>query len=426
MNFFKLSRKIRAWILYDWANSAWATTVLAGFFPLFFKKYWSDGVDVTQSSYHLGMANSLASLIIALVSPFLGVIADQGGKKRAFLIFFTLTGSLSTACLSFVDQGQWQLAVLFFVIASLGFSGGITFNDAQINDICPPKDLNRISAMGYAMGYLGGGLLFTINVLMYLKPALFGIADGPQAIKISFFMVAVWWIVFALPVFILVKDKETNSTNSYPLLVRHSFSQILQTLRNLKSHKNIALFLLAYWFYIDGVGTIIRMAVDYGMSIGFEAGDLITALLLTQFVGFPSAILFGKLGDRLGVKKTIFLCIGVYLLVSVYGYFMSSKTDFYLLAFIIGLVQGGVQALSRSLYALLIPPTQSGEFFGFFNLLGKFAAVMGPLVMGWVGMATGNPRFSVLSVSVFFIVGGIFLTLVTDKVETGTSQEASD
>jgi UMF1 family MFS transporter len=384
---------------------------MAGFFPIFFKEYWSAGVDVTVSTFRLGLANSGASLAVALLAPVLGALADAGGRRVRFLGAFAAVGIAMTVGLFFVGQGQWRVAALVYVAAVVGFSGSMVFYDSLLVVVAPPGHRDRVSALGFAVGYLGGGLLFALNVAMTLKPALFGLADGAAAVRASFLTVAVWWAVFTIP--LLTSVREVHAPPSTPRGYRaDGLRELAATFRHLRSLRPALLFLVAYWFYIDGVHTIVRMAVDYGLSIGFPRQSLITALLLVQFVGFPASLAFGRLADRSGVKAGIFVALGVYLVITVWAARMSSSWEFYLLAGGIGLVQGGVNALSRSCYARLIPEKSAAQFYGFYNALGRFSAVLGPVLMGGVGLLTDNPRMSILSVSAFFLVGALVLARV--------------
>ncbi len=407
--------KALAWAFYDWANSTFATTVMAGFFPVFFKQYWSADVAASTSSFWLGMANSLPSLVIMLLSPPLGAIADRGSAKKRLLLFFTLLGILATAALYGVARGQWPLACLLYGVGVIGFSGATAFYDALIVVVAGERKLDIVSALGFALGYLGGGLLFAVNVLMTLYPQAFGLPDTATAVRLSFLMVAVWWAVFSLPLLLYVPEPPNPERMGGRAAVRAGLLQLRQTLADIRRLRVVGLFLLAYWLYIDGVDTIVRMAVDYGLALGFAADDLIVALLITQFVGFPAAIVFGKLGERWGARQGIFIGIGAYTLITLCGYFISKPWHFYALAIAIGLVQGGIQSLSRSFYARLIPAEKSGEFFGFYNMLGKFAAVIGPLLMGWVSLMTGSPRASILSLLLLFIGGALLLARVDEE-----------
>lgn len=405
-------RAVYAWAFYDWANSAFATTVMAGFFPLFFKQYWNSGVAETVSTFRLGMANSIASLIVVLLAPLLGAIADHMDRRKGFLLLFSALGVCMTGALHFVAAGDWQLAVFCYVLAVLGFSGGNLFYDALIVFVAKPAQLDRVSALGFALGYLGGGVLFAVNVLMVLHPDWFGLADKSAAVRVSFLTVAVWWAVFTVPVLVSVHEARAAQPTRLGAALGQGVGQLRRTLREIGRLPQTFLFLIAYWLYIDGVDTIIRMAVDYGLSLGFPSNSLIVALLITQFVGFPAAIAFGRLGDRIGARNGILIALAVYVAVTTWGAFMNQVWEFYLLAGVIGLVQGGVQSLSRSLYARLIPAGRSAEFFGFYNMLGKFAAVLGPALMGWVGVLTGSPRLSILSVLVLFVLGAALLLRV--------------
>ncbi|MBI4681982.1 MAG: MFS transporter [Nitrospirae bacterium] len=416
-------KAIFGWAMYDWANSAFATTVMAGFFPIFFKKFWSAGADVNVSTARLGLANSIAGIIIALLAPVMGAIADRGTSKKKFLMFFSFMGVVMTSSLYMVSMGDWSSAVIFYVLATIGFLGGNIFYDSLIVSVASEKKLDFVSALGFSTGYLGGGILFGINVWMTLSPDTFGFADAGEAVRFSFLTVGIWWAVFSIPVFLFVKEPETGKSEPEAGALKAGLGQFVHTFREIRHLKTVFLFLAVYWLYIDGVDTIIVMAVDYGMSIGFEANDLIVALLITQFVGFPSAIAFGYIGQKIGAKRGIYIAIGVYLFVSVWGAFMKDKNEFYILAIIVGLVQGGIQALSRSFYAKIIPANKSAEYFGFYNMIGKFSTVLGPVVMGGAGLLVRSmgyssdiaSRASITSISLFFIVGGILFYFVDEE-----------
>ena len=410
----KINKTTFSWALYDWANSAYATVVLAGFFPLFFKQYWSDATDVSTSTFQLGLTNSIASTIIVILAPVLGAIADAGNIKKRLLIIFALLGILMSGALYFVQQHETFLALTLFCLSVVGFSGSIVFYDSLLTSVTDEKNYNRVSSFGYALGYLGGGVLFAFDVYMTLNPEIFGFKDSAEAVKFSFLTVSVWWFIFSLPLFINVPEIKKKEIKPGKVVVG-AFKQLRQTFYEIRKLRMVLLFLLAYWLYIDGVDTIVRMAVDYGMSLGFNSSDLITALLITQFVGFPSAIGFGYLANYIGTKNGILLAIFVYFLTTFWASQITSVSEFYMLAIIIGLVQGGVQALSRSFYARIIPKNQSAEFFGFYNMLGKFAAVLGPIMVGLVSLTTQNPRFSILSISLLFISGGILLYFVNES-----------
>jgi UMF1 family MFS transporter len=411
----RIRRTELAWAFYDWANSAFATTIMAGFFPIFFKQYWASDLSATESSFQLGLGNSLASLVVVGAAPLIGAIADRGGLKLRLLLLFTVLGVAMTAGLYLVAQGNWVMALLLYVLAQLGFSAGMVCYDALLLAVAPPDRWDFTSALGYGLGYLGGGLLFAVNVLMVSYPGWFGLDGAGEAVRVAFLTVAAWWALFSVPVFLLVREPPPpEGEGAGGWRVRAAFSSLVDTFRHIRAVRPAFLFLMAYWLYIDGVDTVVRMAVDYGLSIGFAAEGLMTALLITQLVGFPAALAFGRLGERHGPKFGIGVAILVYLVTIAWASQMDSEAEFYALAVVIGLVQGGIQSLSRSLFARLIPAERAGEFFGFYNMLGKFAAVIGPVLMGWVGVISGSPRIAILSVGVLFVLGALLLRLVEE------------
>lgn len=402
-------REQLSWALYDWGNSAFATTVLAGFFPIFFARYWATGLPEGERTWWLGVAGSASSVVVMVLAPVLGGIADRRGLKKRFLGVATLLGAGSTAALYLVGPGLWPSALVLFTLASIGFFAGISFYDSLIVGVARADEMDRVSALGYGAGYLGGGLLFALNVWMFQSPATFGLGDGAQAILYSFVMVGLWWVFFSLPLFRYVPEaRDPERAGSDWAQLRQTFARALRT-------QPVWMFLLAYWLYIDGVDTIIRMAVDYGIKLGFEPGALIKALLLVQFIGFPAAIAFGALADRFGTRGMIYVALGVYIAVTLWAYTLQTEAQFYLMAAVIALVQGGVQSLSRSFYARLIPPGESGQYFGLYNMIGKFAAVLGPVAMGYTAAVfPENQRLSVLALLPFFVVGGVLLSRVRE------------
>ncbi len=411
---YRDKRAVYGWTLYDWANSAYATTVMAGFFPVFFKQFWATDLSVNESTFWLGVANSVAGLVVAIMAPILGAIADQGRLKKRLLLSFAVVGALMTAALSLVAQGEWLLAVMLYIFGTIGFSGSNIFYDALIVDVARKGNFDRVSALGYALGYIGGGLLFAFTVVMTLHPAWFGLSDTSEAVQISFLLVAIWWALFTIPLIRAVHEQQPAKTLHWRQTLIAGWRQFSLTFRNIRQHRTVFLFLAAYFLYIDGVDTIIRMAVDYGLAIGFASSTLITALLLTQFVAFPAALVWGRLGERWGTKRSILICIVFYIGICIFGYQMENSRDFYLLAVAVGLVMGGIQALSRSMYARLIPQHQAAEFFGFYNMLGKFATVLGPLLMGVASVVSGSARGSILVIIVLFVAGGLLLYRVND------------
>ena len=414
-------KKIFAWAFYDWANSAFAASVMAAFFPVFFREYWNPDSDTSQSTFRLGIANSLSSLVVLLMAPILGAIADQGGTRRQFLFTFAFLGVLMTGCLYIVERGDWVLAMLVYVLATIGFSASNTFYDSLLVDITTADNVDFVSALGYSFGYLGGGLLFAFNVYMVLSPETFNLPDSTAAVRYAFLSVALWWALFSIPTLLFVKERAPAVRVRGWHSVTAGYRQLAQTFSQVRQLRPTLLFLAAYWLYIDGVDTIVRMAVDYGLALGFASNSLLMALGITQFVGFPAAIAFGKIGERLGARTGIFIGLGVYTGVTLWGYFMQEVWEFYALAVAIGLVQGGVQALSRSFYSRIIPANKAAEFFGFYNMLGKFAAVIGPALMGWVGVLTGAPRTSILSLILLFAAGAFLLS----RVDVDAAQRAA-
>ena len=413
----KKNKEIISWSLYDWANSTFSTTVMAGFFPIFFKQYWSTAADVTLSTWYLGLANSIASILVASLAPFLGAIADKASVKKKLLIFFAFIGVISTGSLSMVSQGYWRVAIIFYIAASVGFMSANIFYDSLLPSVAPKEKRDFVSSLGFALGYIGGAILFLINVTMYLNPEFYGIADAPSAIKISFLTVAVWWAVFSIPILIFVKEPLVQIDIGVFQSIKLGWSQLISTLKSIRELRIVATFLIAYWLYIDGVDTMIRMAVDYGTSLGFSSSSLITALLMVQFIAFPATLIYSWLAGKIGIKNGIMVGIIGYALISILGSMVSKEWHFYALAVLIACFQGGIQALSRSLYSRITPESRSAEFFGFYNMFGKFAAIIGPPLMGYIGLITGNPRYGILSIIILFILGGYFLAKV--DVEEG-------
>jgi UMF1 family MFS transporter len=431
----KNKKAIWGWAMYDWANSAFATTVMAGFFPIFFKQYWSFGVDVNMSTARLGLGNAIASIVVAVMAPILGAMADSGSVRKKFLVFFAYLGVLMTASLFLIEKGEWEWAVFLYVMGIIGFSGANIFYDSLLPSVADEGEIDYVSGLGFSMGYLGGGLLFLGNVLMTLMPEKFGLPDAGTAIRYAFVSVAFWWGFFTIFIILWVPEVQKTAAPSNGInLIVDGFKQFTGTFKKTRRLKTVFLFLIAYWFYIDGVDTIIRMAVDYGMSIGFNSNDLIIALLITQFVGFPCALFFGKLGQMWSARKSIYIAIGIYMVVTLWGTMMTHKQEFYVLAVIIGMVQGGIQALSRSYYSRLIPKNRIAEFYGFYNMLGKFAAILGPVLIGFVGLIARHilmppsptpeqfvhvsrlaSRWGLASILLLFIMGAILLFLVDEE-----------
>ena len=415
----KYKKDAISWALYDWANSAFATTVMAGFFPIFYKSYWASDLSNLESTSMVGYANSLSGLIVVLLAPILGAYADIGTKRKKLLLLFASLGILCTASFYFIPQGEWMLAAILYAIAAVGFSGGNVFYDSLIVSVSDNENRNRVSALGYSLGYLGGGLLFLINVIMFLNPQLFGIESQSNAVLLSFFMVAVWWAFFSVPLLRNVKEEDSERENPrFIQALKQSFNEVYQTISEVRKYKNVAIFLLAYWFYMDGIDTIVRMATAYGTDIGLDAASMITALILTQFVGFPSTLIFGYFADRLGFKKILTIGILIYILISIFASRITTAAEFYAMAIVVGLVMGGVQAVSRAYFSSIIPKDKEAQFFGFYNLVGKSAVVAGPALLAWISMIFNTPRAGILGLLVLFIPSLILLWMIPKETNS--------
>ena len=412
----KLNKSAWSWAVYDWANSAFATTVMAGFFPIFFKSYWASDLSDAESTFAIGSVNSLVGLLIAFSAPILGAFADAGDSKRKFLFSFIFLGVIATGYLFFIPESSWKLAVIFYGIGVIGFSGGNIFYDSLLVTVSKEKERNRVSALGFSLGYLGGGILFLLNVVMFLYPNWFGLEDQIEAVLWSFLLVAVWWFIFSLPIYLNVKEPRQNSNNKkINTIIADAFGNLLNTARSIKKFKSAVIFLLAYFLYMDGVDTIIRMATSYGSDIGLSATSMIQALLLTQFIGFPATLVFGHYADKFGYKYSLSFAIIVYIFVVLFSAQMDTALEFYLVASVVGLVQGGVQAISRSFFSTLIPENKAAEFFGFYNFIGKSSVFLGPFMVSGIALITGSPSYGILSLLILFIPGLILLWLVPEK-----------
>ena len=406
----KLNKSAWSWALYDWANSAFATTVMAGFFPIFFKSYWASDISDAESTFAIGSVNSLVGLLIAFSAPILGAFADAGDSKRKFLFSFIFLGIIATGYLFFIPESSWKLAVIFYGIGVIGFSGGNIFYDSLLVTVSKEKERNRVSALGFSLGYLGGGILFLLNVAMFLYPSWFGLENQIEAVLWSFMSVAIWWFVFSLPIYLKVKEPIQNiDRKPIYMVITEAFTNLLNTARSIKKYKSAVIFLLAYFLYMDGVDTIIRMATSYGSDIGLSATSMIQALLLTQFIGFPATLVFGYYADKFGYKYSLSFAIIVYIFVVLFSAQMDTAVEFYLVASVVGLVQGGVQAISRSFFSTLIPENKAAEFFGFYNFIGKSSVFIGPFMVSGVALLTESPNLGILSLLILFIPGLILL-----------------
>ena len=416
-------KQIYSWALYDWANSAFATTVMAGFFPIFFSQYWSNPDNLSVSTFYLGLGNSIASLIVALLAPILGAIADRGSYKKKFLIFFAFLGIVMTLGLGFIAQGMWPIALLVYIFSTIGFSGANIFYDSLLPSVSNEKNVDDVSALGFSLGYLGGGILIIINFLMISYPASFGLVDAIEATKYAFISVGVWWVLFSIPLMLFVEEPKFHESESLSDSVINGLIQFRNTFNDLKKLKVVATFLLAYWLYIDGVDTVVRMAANFAFTLGFDQASIMGALVLIQLVAFFATLIYIKISNYIGLKNGIYLGILGYCVILFAGYFVESITHFYIVALLIGCFQGGIQSISRSLYSRIIPEQKSAEFYGFYNMLGKFAAVFGPVLMGSVTLFLSNivddeiraARFGLLSIMILFILGAYVFSKVDIK-----------
>ena len=407
--------ELRAWAMYDWANSAFMATVVAAVFPIYFASVAGADLDPVTASFRFGATTFVALSVAAVLSPVLGAIADYAGIKKKMLGLFLALGAASTGCMFFIQRGDWLLAAVLFAVANIAATASFVFYDSLLPHIARIDEMDRVSTAGYALGYLGGGILLAINLAWIQRPELFGIGGEELAIRLSFVSVAVWWAGFAIPLFrtvpeparALEADEQAGGS-----AVRAGFVRLGETLRELRGYKQALLMMLAFLVYNDGINTIIRMSSIYGTEIGLEQGSLITALMLVQFVGIPFAFLFGQLATWLGARRSIFLALAAYTGISILAYGMTTETEFFVLAMLVGMVQGGSQALSRSLFASMVPRHKSSEFFGFFGVFEKFAGIVGPSVFTLMIGVTGSSRGAILSLIVFFVVGGALLALV--------------
>jgi UMF1 family MFS transporter len=415
-----LNRQVVAWALYDWGNSAFALSVLAVLFPLFLGVYWSAGDDGPTVTARLAWTTASASLIVALLAPVLGAIADSGGFRKRFLFVLAVLGAVSTACLSLVPESGWPWALFLFLLASIGYYSANVFYDSLIVNVSQPRHYNLVSSLGFSLGYLGGASLLALHVWLMKDPAAFGFADVTEVVRFAFLSVGVWWLVFLMPLMLVVR--ESKATANRGNTIKAAYDALLETFRKIQKFRGAFRFLIAYWLYIGGLFTVIFMAVNFGQRLGFSETDLVLALLITNFVGFPATLLFGYIGHRFGSRNAIYLGLAVYVAVACWAAFLQNVGQFYAMAITIGCVQGGVQGMSRAFYASLIPPEQAGEFFGFYNMLTKFAHVLGPVLVGLVGFVSTEPKYILIALLPLFILGGIVLATVRIDVAAEDSR----
>lgn len=398
-----------AWAMYDWADSAFACTIMAAVLPIFFRDVAAAGQP--QASSYWAYTQSLSMLAVALMAPVLGAVADQSYARVRFMRFFVCLGITGTALLFLVDRGEYILCSVFYVAGSIGFYCANIFYDSLLSRVVPAGEMDYLSARGYAMGYLGGGLLLALNMATIMFPRAFFIPDALWATKITFLTVAAWWFVFSLPFFWYVRE-EREPVRISPEVVRLAFGRLHTTFREIRKYRELSKFLLAFWLYNDGISTIILMATVYGRDAGIGTTHLIGALLLTQFVAFPFSLVFGRLAVAAGPKRAVFGGIGVYTVIICLAYYMTTPLHFWILAALVGTVQGGTQAISRSLYASMVPHSKTSEFFGFMGVSSKFAAIFGPFIFGVTSQLSGSSRIGIISLLVFFLAGGAILASV--------------
>ena len=413
MSNFNLAAARRAWCLYDVGNSAFATTVMAALFPPFFRALAQDaGFGETQATSLWGYVTAGALLLLALTAPLLGATADARRGRKGFLGLFAGVGILATAAFAFIGRADWQLAAGLFVAANFGFGGSIIFYESLLPGLASGRDMDRLSTRAYGWGYAGGGLLLVMNLLMVTRPELFGLSGAGAAVKVSFLSVALWWGSFSVPLLRRVPEPVSVGGGVTRGDWTQGFRQLARTFREIRRYRQLTLFLAAYWIYNDGIGTIVKMATAYGSEIGIGMSHLMGALVLTQVVGIPCAFAFGRLAGRIGPKRSILWALVVYALISVGGFFLQNAWHFYVLAGLVGTVQGGAQALSRSVFGSMVPAGRSAEFFGFYSSSGKLAGVVGPLVFSVVGQVSGTSRLGIVALVLFFLLGGWLLSRV--------------
>ena len=421
-----LSRpELRAWALYDWANSAMVTTILTAVFPIFYAKVACSDFNETVANRYYATATTIGMIFIAVISPFLGAIADYSARKKQMLGAFLALGLVSVALMFFISRGQWMFASILFILANIGANGSFVFYDALLPHIASDEEVDRVSTAGYALGYLGGGILLAINLAWISKPEWFGLPSGDNLTpsqatlpaRLSFLSVALWWFVFSIPLFRRVPEPRPDrppSEYKEGLIgtIRVAAGRLKETAHELGRYRQAVLMLAAFLIYNDGIGTIMRMAAIYATELKISSGTIIQSILLVQFVGIPCSFAFGGLAGKIGAKMAIFLGLLVYVGICIVGYFMETDWHFLVLAVLVGLVQGGTQALSRSLFASMIPRDKSGEFFGFFAVVEKFAGIIGPAMFAVINLVTGSSRGAILAVISFFVIGGALLAMV--------------
>jgi UMF1 family MFS transporter len=407
--------ELRAWAMYDWANSAIYATIITAIFPIYFVAVAAADLPPAAASARFSLATTVSLAIAAVLSPLLGAMADYTAMRKKMMAASVVLGVAAAAGLALVGRGQWRLGALLFVLTNVAVMASFVFYESFLPHLASEEEMDRVSAGGYALGYLGGGLLLILNLLWIQKPELFGIADPVAATRLSFLSAAIWWLVFSIPLFRLVPEPPrvigaAEGQRINPL--RAAFVRVLETLRDLRNYRDAFVLLLAFLLYNDGIQTIIRMSAVYGTEVGIDRNSLITAYVMIQLVAMPFAFLFGWLAGRVAAKRLLFVALMVYVVLTVLAYNMRTSRDFYLLAVLVATVMGGSQAISRSLFATMIPRYKSAEFFGFWGVFDKFAGIFGPAIFTVMAWTTGSSRNAILALVLFFVAGGVLLAFV--------------
>ena len=407
----KLSREIKAWISYDLGNSAFATTVLAAFFPIFYNQYWSSNIDSTLSAQYLSWTLVISNLTLLFTAPLIGAITDISKSTKKLFISMVMISIIGTGLLYTLEAGLWLYALIFFGIANYFFSASNVIYDKILVQIASPGLFSKISGYGYAWGYFGGGFLFLINACMSLYPELFGLSSQAEAIRWSFITVSIWWFIFLIPLAVTYKEPSAKVVENQ--VIRNSFKNLINTFISISQYRNAFIFLIAFFLFIDGVHTVVALAATFALNLGLDSSSVIIALLMVQFIAFPSTLMWAYVGEKYSDKFVINFSILIYILIIIYTLFLSNAMEFYILAAMVGFVQGGIQGSSRGLFAKLIPHDKAGEFFGLFNTFGKAGAFMGPALVGLFLALFENVRISLLPILVLFVLGLIVLYFVT-------------
>ena len=418
-----IKRSKFAWVMYDWANSAFVTTITAAVLPVYYSSVAAANLPAHIRTANWSYTTTIALLLVAFMGPVMGAMADFSGSKKKYLTIFALLGMLGAALLFFVQEGDWLMASAFYIIGNVGFAGANVFYDSLLPHVAEEDERDQLSSRGYAFGYLGGGILLAINLAMIMSAP--DAATSALMSRISFLMVAVWWLVFTIPLWRWVKEPPrrimAGEENFKP--VQASFSRLSKTFGEIRKFKELFKFIIAFWLYNNGIGTIIVMATIYGTELNFSQTTTIGTLLMVQFLGIPFSFLFGWLGKKIGTKKSILISLGIYTLIAIGGYFMYQEIHFWLLGIGVAMVQGGSQALSRSLFSRMVPKSKSAEFYSFFSVSEKVAGTVGPLLFGVVSTVMGGSRLSIISLVIFFIVGGYLLSRVDENEGMRVAQE---